>query len=281
MNIRELKKAVEEGTLDNRLLILECPENYFVANQYIKRISEFKHKEILYLDSLDVRDMRGYLGVYMTDVLEDNISTDLTDVIIKCIKVKTKGIGDYITTVPKLEDWQVQSYLANNLPGLSADQVKDFCVNNKYDIFMAQSLIDKLGDFDKLSQGILYNKITNTSGADINLFDFTSAILQKNTDSIKNMYSGIYKLDSFAVLNTLIKNFRVVLDIQFNQTPKFTEYSEKQYYATKKHSVGYYTNNQLIKIFDYLIEQDYLIKSMKKDSKNLIDDIMINVLGVE
>ena len=280
MDIRELKQNILDKKLDDTLLILECPENFFVAEQYIKEISEFKGKEIILTDTLDIRNNAKILYVYSVDELDEEVDTSLTNVIIKCNKVKTKGLSKYITTIPKLEEWQVKSYMHNKLKGITDEQVNTFCSATDNNIYLVQDAINKLSDFDEISQKLLIDNILPGSNTKINLFDFTNALLKRDLTTVVNLYPYLYQLDSFAVLNTLVKNFKIVIDVQFNQSPQNKEYTEKQYYAVKKNNCGYYSNNQLMSIFTYLVGLDSKVKDNKLNSNNLIDDIIIHTIGV-
>ena len=279
MDIRELKKRIVDKTLDDTLLILECPENYFVAEQYIHEISSFKNREIVMTDTLDVRPNSRVLYVYSVEELNEQVDTTLKSVIVKCSKVKTKGLSEYITTIPKLEEWQIKSYFANMLKGITKEQIDTYCKAVDNNIYLVQDAINKLKMFDEINQKLLIESVIPGVTTKINLFDFTTAILKKDKNTIVNLYPYLQQLDSFAVLNTLVKNVRIVLDVHFNQSPQNKEYSEKQYYAIRNNNCGYYSNDKLIELFTYLISLDSKIKEGKLDSHNLIDDIIVNMIG--
>ena len=46
-----------------------------------------------------------------------------------------------------------------------------------------------------------------------------------------------------------------------------------------KNNCGYYSNEELIKIFTYLVSLDSKVKDSELDSKNLVDDIIVNMIG--
>ena len=109
MDIVELKKRIEDNTLNNKVLILKYSDNTFLCKHYIKHIAQNKGKEILYISSLseieedsNFFEMESpFIRVLEKDNLEESIDNSLKDLIIICKNVPKDLKIDY-TDMTKL-----------------------------------------------------------------------------------------------------------------------------------------------------------------------------------
>ena len=78
-NLESLKNNIENNSLKDDLIIFELSDIDFISNQYIQKISELKHLDIEYLDSLEAVNERSIFE-------EVNVNLDTLKVF-KCDKL--------------------------------------------------------------------------------------------------------------------------------------------------------------------------------------------------
>lgn len=274
MQVKDLKLKIENNEVPDTFLILECPENYFVADQYIKEIARLKGKEIKYNNSFSVVD--NYLSVVTVDELKDDILVK-DNLIVKCKCMKNKKYNEYVITIPKLETWQIYNYVGRHLPGLSKDQLSELCSSLNFNIYSLQNEIDKLKLFTKEAQSFMYEGVKNTL-LPTSVFDLSNALLKRDNYKVKQLLNQEY--NGLSLRSVLLSNLKVILAIQTNSvlTPKDLGVSEKQYYAISKYNVGYYTTEELTKRYKILYNIEDMVKTGKLTNSNITDYIVVNML---
>lgn len=275
MQIKELKAKIETKELSDAFLILECPENYFVADQYIKAIAETREKEIKYNAEFSIID--NCISVLTVDELKEDIQIR-NNLIVRCKAMKNKKYNDYVVTIPKLEDWQIKNYVGCQLPGLTNEQVIELCSKANYDIYYLQTEIDKLKLFTKEAQEFMYKDLVIKKDEKLSLFDLANALLKRDLSKIQKLIHN--QFDGIALRTILLNNIKVIIAIQSNsaQNPSDLGVSEKQYYAIKKNTTGYYTTEKLTAIYKMLYNIDELVKTGKLKNTQVLDYILINML---
>lgn len=286
MNIRDLKSQVLNKEVSHRLLILECPENFFVANQYIDKIANDRNQTIIYTDSLEKNTFdSGYLYVYTCDTLDHTVDRSLTDYIIKCNSCTIKELDDYIVTIPKLENWQIQNYAKYNLKGLSDEAIMWLCKICNNDIYRLEGEINKLKSFEINERNDIFNQYNLEDGysdlTNFDIFSLSNALIKRDIQGLSNLINEIKYIDiePFALINILIKGFKSVIKVQLSKGICPAGMTDKQFYAIRNSSINKYSNDKLRDIYSFLNSLDSLIKSGNLQVDNLIDYIIINIIG--
>lgn len=286
MNIRDLKSQVLNNEVSHRLLILECPENFFVADQYIAKIANDRNQTIVYTDGLEISEFDiGHLYVYTCDELDFNIDTSLHDYIIRCKSCTLKNLNDYIVTIPKLENWQVQNYVKCNLRGLPDEAVMWLCKVSHNDIYRLSNEISKLKPFNEDLRNDIFNQYNLEDGysdlTDLDIFSLSNALIRRDISSLSEIMREINSIDidPFALINTLIKGFKSVIKVQLSNGICPSDMTDKQFYAIRNNNINKYSDDRLRDIYEFLTSLDIRLKSGNLLVDNLIDYVVINIVG--
>lgn len=305
MTIESLKNSLDSNTLDDFYIFINS-ENTFLSNQYIDAIAKSRSLKIVYIDNLnslipDKNDIFGSadtidstcLYVYKVDKFDNkDISIkDIKNLIIICDKIddETKEIFDsFIVNIPKLEDWQIKDYVYSLGDGIDTKKL-DWLINiTNNDIYRLHNEINKLTLFSSKERDQLFNLMIEEDAfidlANYVIFDLTNAILQKDIKKIKYMLEAVKSWDCepLGLQVLLTNNFRNVLSVQLapNSTPEKLGLTPKQVYAIRKNNTGYYSKEQLIRIFDIISSCDYKMKNGDLSNDMLIDYMILNILSV-
>lgn len=304
MTIEVLKSNLESNTLDEFYIFLNS-ENSFLSNQYIKAISETKQLKIVYVDDLksllpDKNDIFGStelidstcLYVYKVNIFDskDFGISDIKNLIIVCDKIdeETKQIySSYVVEMPKLLDWQIKDYVYTLGDGIDTKKL-DWLINvSNSDIYRLHNELSKLNMFSVKERDSLFDLMSNEDAfidlSNYVIFDLTNAILQKDIKRIMYMLEDVKNWDCepLGLQVLLTNNFKKVLSIQLspNATAEKLNMNPKQFYAVKKNTCGYYSRDQLIKIFDIVSSCDYKMKSGELSNDMLIDYMILHILS--
>lgn len=299
MTVKELKNKLLGKQVDDTLKVFTYSDSSFIPNQYINEIARVRHKDIVYVNSLlevynEDDDIFGFgnnntLYVYNVDKLEGNINSDiLKNCIIKCKSIET-FVDDYlIVNFPKMLDWQVVDYVHCLLPGLTDAEINWLCEICNNNVERLQNEADKINIFSKDEQEKMFTLINDDDGyndlSPLNIFNFTNAILKKDFKKVSEILKSIDCIDiePVGVLTLLYRNFKNILNIQLNSraTADSLGMTSKQFNAIR-YNCGYYTPNNIVKIFKILTEIDYKLKSGKLPSNMIIDYLVNNILPLK
>ena len=301
MLLEELKEQIEDSKVTDELIIFRC-DNTFIPRQYIEAISKIKSKPIYYLDdinsigtdSLDifgVEEDNDVLRIYNCNTF-DSINRRLyeqRDIIVICKKID-KNCEDIfknnIVEIPDLLDWQIKDYVYSLLEGMDTkylDWLIKVCNN---DIDRIQLEIDKLLLFEPGNrQNILQQMVQENAFSDVsdkNIFDFISALIKKDKNSLIQIYEDIESIDieDIGVVTLLYNNFKKYLQVwmQNNPTPENTGLSSKQIWAINK-LPRVWTAAQIVDIMILLTEMDYRLKSGLIPVNMIRDYLVVNLLS--
>lgn len=306
MTIQELKQQIESGNITDELIILKNTESDFISNQYIKAISRIKHQKINYVDSLDelladsysifptfLEETEPSLNVLKSEIfiwVDPNISR-LKNLIIVVSKFSDKSIekqfSPYIVNIPKIEDWMMKDYVYSTAEGIDQkdlDWLMGLCGKN-YD--RLQQELDKLSLFRTDERKYLFSDLTRDGFVDdlssYSIFNFTNAIVAKDYNSLKSIYKELSRIDvnEFGLLTILVKNFKNIIMVQLtsNPTPESTGLDSKQLYAIRK-IPRVYSPNQLVKIYQLLLDIDRQIKCGELPTELLVDYLIVKILSM-
>ena len=304
LQLKTLKTNIESnnlGDLCSKPLVFVYEDNSFLAYQYAREIAKKRNISITYLDSLEdllvsinscvLFDEEETLRIYACDKLEltKDISS-LKDLIIIC---KSTTYQDVIK-FPKLESWQIKSYMQTNCPGLSSKEIDwlyDITASinkNNENIYRLSNEIEKINCFPKEQQLDIFKDLNACDGysdlSPLSIFNLTNYIYKRDYLNVAKLLEDIDSIDveGVGLVTILHKNFKQLIDIQLgkNATPESLGMSVKQFKAIE-YNCGKYSQQELIRIFKFLTSVDYKLKSgmLELSKDRLIDYIVCNVLS--
>lgn len=287
MEIKELKKIIENKTIDNSFkLFLESDESSrIISNQYINEISKILNLEIKYIDSIkDIPDSSfiedNNLYVIICDEWSESQEHN------NCIGICKKTKDNRAIKIPALNDWQVLDFSYKKLNGLERSTVDNLIKFYNGNYFKFLNDIDKISIFNDSQQAFIFNSLLEdgqlNSTQTYTIWDLSNAIIKKDLNTIKNILKIINDLDieALGLAKVLYNNFKTVVSIQTNSNVSANDLniSDKQFYVIKKFNCGFYTNNQLVEILKLLTNIEYLFKYGEISINDLIDYIIVKIL---
>ena len=290
MSIVELKDQVEANLIDlndTQVWKLEDDNSIIIAEQYIHKICELRQLEVKYIDSFkDIPDTSFMedlnLYIYKTDEI-DKIEQHLNCIVL-CKTTKIKSA----IKIPKLEEWQVVDYACSLVKGINKVELEWLITqyNGNYMKFISD--ISKLSCLTSNQQMPIYEQMLNegqfSDHTSLNIWDLTNSIIKRDKKVVVEALKVIDHMDvePLGLLTTLYRGFKNVIDIQLNPkaTAESTGMSSKQFYAVSKYNCGHYSKEELIKIFKLLTSMEYKFKFEDLDISNMIDYLIINIMGV-
>lgn len=291
MLIKDLKESIVNKTINKDMIIFLISDNNFIAKQYIREISNIFNLDINNVDEVPkvVNDIFGtsidVINVFETDLLEKIQPQELLYVITKKVSDEVKdNYNGYIVNVPKLEEWQIKDYAYSLAEGVPEEYLAQLCEVCKYDIYKIDNELKKLKVFDVEDRGKIFKQMLDDNMySDLtkhNIFDLSNAIIRKDIPALIKLYKQIDNIDyePIGLITTLYNNFKNIVNIQLsrNPTPQSCNLSEKQFWAIKKYSCGYYTSNQLTSILCFLTNIDKKIKTGEIFTDDRLTDYVIS-----
>ena len=288
IDIVTLKKEIEENKFDKKLLIAICKDesSRFVINQYLHY---YMRKNDLNIDLVD--DLEGASGSLSNGLLFEDLDIKVVQVYkikvlnyvpnysgnlwIICEKVTDeirKLYDDNIVKINKLEDWQIKDYVMSTCH-ISDDQAKILMEAykdiNKLDIEIKKLQIFKESKYDELMTQLIYDE-------DKPIFDLVNALVKRDKQGLSDFVKSGTRVEPFALIPLLVKNFKCVIDIQLakNPTAESVGMSGKQFWAVQKYSCGHYNREELMYIYEFLTELDSKIKMGNLDTSFVTDYIV-------
>lgn len=299
-----LNNKDSEEELDTFYIFLN-KENSFLSNQYLQAISKHKGLPIVYIDKIDdlipnKSDIFGTtivvddtsLYVYKVDKFEfvDVNIKNIKNLIIVCDSIDKESLevfNHYIVEMPKLEDWHIKDYvysLADGVDKKKLDWLMNIC--NK-DIYRLDNELSKLSLFNKKERDLLFESFANDGMfndlSGLVVFDLTNAILKRDVSRVGEILEEIKNFDCepLGVNTILVNSFRNVIQMQLSLNPTIEKLGIKsnQFYAIKK-NCGYYSKEQLLKIYDIITMAEYKMKNGEISNDQLIDYMVLNIFSL-
>lgn len=287
MDIKELKDKIEKGTLDDSFMVWVATEDNIVVDQYIKAIKENKHLEIKFIDNLNEIPDESFITDPNLYILKTKkwASEDTHDnCIVICEETKNSGAIKF----PVIEAWQVIDYVAGLVPGIPDNfletLIKQYTTNyarfitdmQKLSIFSEDSQLHML---EKTIQDGCYNELSEAT-----VFDLVTALVKKDTQKV----AEVLKVKSYIDLTPMhfwtimTNNFKNIIRLQLDPSANAQSLgiSDKQAWVIRKYNCGFYSKEQLIKIYKMLCSIENKFKFEELDVDNIIDYIVCKVLEV-
>lgn len=302
MTIVELKQAILDKTLSNDFLILVCPENYFIANQYIEAICQNNCLELNPINSIFepsrsamsiITDNTTNLNILKIDTF-DEVAEDYSifqNTVVICKQVDKRieeATKQYCVLIPKLEAWQLSDYINVHCTGLDQDEC-DFLVRaSNNDIYKIDNEVNKLELFDAKEQKLILSNLRFTRDTDfvsIPSYDLTDAIIKKD---IKKLGYCIYyrnncDFEPTGIITQLLKKYTSMLYLSTNSGLSLAQLkiSSGQAYYLKK-DAALYTVDELRRKIKFVTSFDQKLKFGKIDidKANQIDYIIANLMAL-
>ena len=280
MQLIDLKEKLNKNLAITLPLAFTYPHDdqvLFVIKQYIQAIAKQKQLKIVDVDNIrQIEELSA--GLFVDDdslfVLQASAEAPVDPASVadkNLIILYDNPVDSYpcdVITFSKLEKWQIEDYVASQLPGLPADVIKWLCTIAKYDVYRLQNEADKISIFDVKEQEKIFQHINMDNGyMDLNdgdIFTFVNAIMKKDIVSIKRILENINFIDieGTGVITILLKQFRNLIDIQLN--PKATaaslNMSERQFKAIS-YNTGRFSNKKLQEVYNMLLQCDQKLKN--------------------
>lgn len=289
MTIQELKKQIEDKSVAGTGIVF-VSDSTFIPKQYITEISVITGKPIKYVDTIDqLKEGRSLFGVLKSN----DINVYITDSIDEEIHPKdysyaicSKYSGKDCVKVPKLEPWHLIDYAVTNsskdIKSKTLEELVSACGNDPYRL---DNELSKFTIFEQKYQKDLYNNLYESNQLSRNfegtIFDFTTALLERDIETLVKFYSDLqnYDIEPLGVVTIIYKQLKNIIMVGFNKNPteKNTGLSEKQIYWIKR-NLGKYNSGSIVKYFQFICEAEKLLKEGTITNNQLLDYVVVNLL---
>lgn len=299
MTIIELKEKLKNNTADFNNLVFLYKDTDFVIKEYIDKIASIKNLKIKYVDEeylknsndasevlFETEDEEKYLLVYKVDKLtEDNFKMSY---LVSDLIIVTKSVDKIFTELnvvefPELNEWRIKDYMKVHCKGLTNDAIDWLYKISNGNIYRISNELSKIEMYNKTEQDemfMLLNKDGNYSDmCDLNIYNLTNAITKRDLLTVVNCLAEIDNIDvePVGLITILHKAIKDVISIQLNAkaTPESLNMPLKKFKAIE-YSCRKYSDDKLIKMFEFINNFDYMLKLGKLDmSKNRLIDYII------
>jgi DNA polymerase III delta subunit len=301
LDIGTVKTSIETKSIDDKLIIFYCKDEYFIAYQYVKEIAKQKNKRIHYLESMPASTSSAF-DLFGTQDIEDDIrvfsceefistNPQLAEeknlyIITNKIDKKTKELFDnYIVEIPKLETWQIKDYVYSNAEGVDSKNLDWLIEVCQGDINRIDNELSKIKLFSENEQKYLFDSMKSEGAfrdvSTFNVFNITNAITSKDITLLLNSLREIKSIDAepLGVVTLLYQGFRKLIQVWLakNPTPDNTGLKSNVIYAINR-SPRVYNKNQLLRCFLEMTDIDRKLKTGQIEISWLIDYTICKIL---
>ncbi len=253
MDLQTFKANVLDGKLPEKLVVLNCAENFFIADQYINTLCAKTGKEKKLVNSIFeqesalslVFDYTDTINILKTETFEE-IAEDYSMVentIVVCNKIEKKleaALADYIIKIPALKDWQVFDYIKQVCPELDELEIKWLYNAAGKNIYKIESELDKILLFHPKDRKKALACLRFSQDSDlynISIFELCDAIIY-NRKNILVEYLRHRKTVDFELMSlvgALLPKIRNLLLVKYaGKTAADIGISDGQYYYLTK-----------------------------------------------
>lgn len=293
-DIKELKREIESNENISYPNIFVYEDVDFLPLMYVDQIIvNGKLTKNVYFEQTDLNALSYFdsfdkykLHLLLCDTFDLDIKDYLDyQLIVICKETSIKN-NDFKVNFPKLTDWQIIDFVKSSLPKVSDEHCESFLAICK-DIYRIYNEIKKVNIFPEAYQDQYFKRfVLDDSLSDLseyNIFDFSNALIKKDYNNLKNIYLKRFASDiePLGLVTILYKNFRNILRIQLDPRADNVslDLTPKQFWAIK-HNCGIYSNDQIIKIFNFIVSLDRKVKSGELDISYLVDYLMLNIINL-
>lgn len=299
MNLKELKSSIENRTYKEHFLILKWEDVSFIPFQYINEISK-EFEGIVYANAID--DCKKDIGIfeiednnlYVYNTLELSGEIEPADLKTTIITCKTLGndfniekLGKFIVEVPKLETWQILSYMKFKCPKVREEKLIWLQEVANNDIYRIDNELSKISLFD--DQDSMFDSILSDNGfgdlSSFNIYNLSNNVSKNNVNEVRKILLEIDNIDvePYGLVTNLLREFKNTIKVQMfpNATYDKLHMTEKQYKAVRYYCCGIFNNETLIKCYRFLLDFDRRIKEgeySNMSNNRIIDHIINNIV---
>ena len=284
MELSKFKENILNGQLPSQLVVLVCPENFFIADQYINTLCDKTGKEKKIINSIFEQDSALALVFDYTETINvlktetfSEIAEDYSvfeNTIIVCNKIDKKLeslLADYIIKVPALKDWQVIDYIKQVCPELDDLEAKWLYSAANKDIYKITSELDKVTLFHQKDRKKALACLRFGKDSDLfnlSIFDLCDGIIynRKNILIEYMKHKSIANFELMALVGALLPRIKNLLLVKHaNKTAAEIGISEGQYYYITKDP--FIPLERLQTLLNVVSNIDYQLKSGLLDIK--------------
>ena len=307
MDLQQIKSSVESKKLIEGLVVFVCKNSNFVPLQYlswyrkndieveyVEDILKLKNNSNSLFGSWDNSSNKQYVfSCELFELPEDYLSyfqTTDKNIWVICNKVSdsiSKQIEEHTVIVPKLEKWQIEDLAYSMADGADTGDIEYILKVCGNDINRLYSELEKISLFTSeerksVVKDFIYDGVFNDLSR-YTIFDISSAIIKRDISTLKNVYTEIENIDCdpLGLVGILIKNFHDIISVQCTNNPSAEAcgMDSKKFWAVK-YSCGFYTRDQLVKIYSMLTSVDRRLKTGDITTDIIIDYIITYILSV-
>ena len=194
--------------------------------------------------------------------------------------------GSNCVKVPKIEPWHLIDYAVTNsskdIKSKVLEELVSACNNDPYKL---DNELSKFTIFEDKYQKDLYNNLYESNQLSRNfegtIFDFTTALLERDITTLVKFYSDLqnYDIEPLGVVTIIYKQLKNIIMVGFNKNPteQNTGLSSKQIYWIKK-NLSKYSSGSIVKSFQFICEAEKLLKEGTITNNQLLDYVVVNLL---
>ena len=237
MTLMQLKDFIINKTIPEDFMIFVCPDNHFLAKQYLTEISEQKTGKINNIKSIYeplqntlylLTDQEDALNVLVTETFDEKAEdySQFTNTIVICDKIDKfieSVVTDFIIDMPKFQSWQIEDYVKTFSSSLDPDDIKWLVESSKGDIYRVLNEIDKVLLFDKDEQRQLLSEIRSDPQSDLYNFDLFKIVNAFVDGDMPVLYDFLRRkdfdtLEPIMLSNRILSSLKNILLITQNPT---------------------------------------------------------------
>ena len=236
MNLQTLKNNLLDNRLPDQFIIFVCPENFFIADQYVEMICNKSGKEKRLIKSIFeqqsamslVFDFSEYVNVLKVETF-DEFTEDyatFTDTIVLCNKVDKKLVDlvkDYIIEIPKISEDHLAEYILQRCPELDLLEVKWLIQATSGDIYRINNELDKIVLFTAKNRNKILAHIKFDPSSDLFVIDnyaLRDAIIYNNKGILLEYlrHQKMSQLELLSINSLILKKARALLAVKYTHS---------------------------------------------------------------
>lgn len=233
MELYKFKEHILNGFLPTQLVVLVCPENFFIADQYINTFCAKSGKEKRLISSIFeqdsamalVDDYSETVNVLKTDVFSE-VAEDYSafeNIVIICNKVDKKlesVLADYIIQVPALKDWQVYDYIKQICPELDQLEIEWLYKAAGGNIYRIEAELDKVLLFHPKTRKQVLAHLRYSKDSDLHsmsVFDLCDAIIYNKKNVIMDYlrHRSTADIELMSLTSNLVAKIKNLLLVKY------------------------------------------------------------------
>ena len=289
MLISELKQKIESHQ-NIELPLVFVSEDLFLPKQYAEYFEPFVYVDnYVNTDSLFGKNTSKEVNILIQEELNTIIKGNYI-VICKRVESSIRPLLE-IVDFPKLEPWMIQDYAHSLLEGIHKQDIDWLVTICKFDINRVKLEIDRLCLFEPVIRQTMFEQFkldgVYNDLSDLNIFTLSTAIQNKDLQSIKNVLTHlltaatVVDVEPLGLYTLLYNNFKKMIKVWLSRNPssESTGIPSNQLWAIKN-LPRVYTKDQLIKLFSMLTELDSKYKQGNFPMELLVDYLILKCLLV-